>query len=300
MQNQSQTYCKVRYDPQVLCDSFPITIPDSSLYSPPSGPVSYMHYHDCLEIGYCYSGYGIFFVDGNVQPFSAGDASIIFHNQIHIAQSDTRHSSEWKFVSLDPYRLLSDFCLSDFARLSRILERARLNKNIFEENHASGIPKLIFDIITELESQKENYTMMVKTMLYQLLLKLSRENPEGSENMLPMSSHGIGRISSALIYISENYANQFSIHILADICNMSLTHFRRVFKSIMGMAPTEYLHLVRIKMASILLLNTNSSILEISLNVGYPTLSSFNRKFLCIIGTSPREWRKKGYKSQTL
>jgi AraC-like DNA-binding protein len=74
-----------------------------------------------------------------------------------------------------------------------------------------------------------------------------------------------------------------------------MTNFRRVFKSTMGMSPSEYLHLVRVKMASILLLNSNDSILEISLKVGYPTLSSFNRQFGKIIGIPPREWRKNEY-----
>lgn len=299
MQNKPQIYCEVIYDPQELPGSFPITYPGSCFHSPPTGPVSYMHYHSCLEIGYCYKGCGIFFVDGKVLPFSSGDSSIIFQNQIHIAQSYSKHPSEWKFVSLDPFRLLSDFGLTDLEMLTRILEKIRNSKNIFEKDYASEISKLIYEIIMELEDRKENYTIMVKSLLYQLLLKLCREYSETIENGSFKSFHSIIKISPSLKYISDNYANQFSIRTLAKFCRMSMTNFRRIFKSAMGMSPSEYLHLVRVKMASMLLLNTNDSILEISLKVGYPTLSSFNRQFGCIMGVPPREWRKKSYKKET-
>jgi len=45
-------------------------------------------------------------------------------------------------------------------------------------------------------------------------------------------------------------------------------------------------------MASSLLISTDKRVLDIALETGFPTLSSFNRDFKKQLGSSPREWRK--------
>jgi AraC-like DNA-binding protein len=50
---------------------------------------------------------------------------------------------------------------------------------------------------------------------------------------------------------------------------------------------------VRIKMASILLINLEEPVIEISMKVGYTTISSFNRHFKSIMSVAPKEWRKR-------
>lgn len=292
MQNQPQIYCKVIFDPQELSHSFPITNPDKYSHSPPTGPISFMHYHNNLEIGYCYKGCGIFFIDGQVLPFSAGASSIIFENQIHIAQSDSKDPSEWKFFNMDPLQLLSDFNLAELESLSWILKKVRGCRNIFDKENFPGISALIYEIILELEECKENYSKIVKTLVYQLMLKLSRECSGVVDNSNLKSFPDMMKISPALKYISDNYSTPFGLEKLAKLCTMSMTNFRRIFKRTMGMSPNDYLHLVRIKMASILLSNSVDSILEVSLKVGYPTLSSFNRQFSSIMNKPPSVWRK--------
>jgi AraC family transcriptional regulator, activator of mtrCDE len=92
--------------------------------------------------------------------------------------------------------------------------------------------------------------------------------------------------------MSRNFMNEIKIKSLAALCNMSVTNFRRVFNSCMGLSPLEHIVKVRIQMASILLNSTDSLILEVALKTGYTTLSSFNRHFKSIKGVSPREWKK--------
>lgn len=293
MQIQSNFSCKVIFDRQDLPKSFPISHPGKGSYSPPTEPISFMHYHNCLEIGYCYKGCGIFFIDGKVLPFSEGACSIIFENQIHIAQSDSKNPSEWKFISLDLLNLLSDLGISNMESVMHLIKRIYNSNNVFDSSHPSDISRLIYNIILELEECKENYREMVRSLVYQLVLELSRECTEFiDEGPNSKSFRTMIKISPALKYIADNYPNQFSIILLAKLCNMSMANFRKLFKSTMSISPSDYLHLVRIKMASILLINSDDSILDISIKVGYQTLSSFNRQFSKIMNMSPREWRK--------
>jgi AraC family transcriptional regulator, activator of mtrCDE len=292
MQNCPE-FCKVIYESYNFSPDFPVNYLGNRSYSPSVDPVSFMHYHNYLELGYCYKGSGIFLIDEKVLPFSAGDASIVFENQIHIAQSDAKDPSDWKFVTLDTTKLLSNFDFTDLGTLSGLLKRIHSSENIYKKSSAANIPALINEIIMEMESCKDNYQIMTKLLIGQMILKLCREcrnNNEESNNSNYFNR--IKKISSALKYITDNYATEINIQTLAQLCFMSLTNFRRTFKSATGKSPGEYLHTVRIKMASILLLNSNDSILEISLKVGYPTVSSFNRHYKSILGMSPRDWRK--------
>lgn len=293
MQNQSYLNCKIEYYPISVPDHFPITYPDKDTFSPSTGEVSYMHYHNNLEIGYCYRGCGIFFIDGRVEAFSAGDASIIFQNEIHIAQSDSSEPSQWKFVNIDPLKLLSNIDMDDMNTLIDILNRQQNSKNIYKKSEKSDVNSLIFAIISELEAREINYVPMIKSLTWSLLLKLSREvTVSGFEPHRDKHQQNLIKIAPALKYISDFYMTQISLRDVSQQCNISSSHLRRIFYSTMGISPSEYLYTVRIKMASILLVNLDESILQISLKVGYPTLSGFNRHFKRIMGLSPKEWRQ--------
>lgn len=99
-------------------------------------------------------------------------------------------------------------------------------------------------------------------------------------------------IAPALNYIEKNYMQQFSIDVLADLCHWSPTHFRRVFHDIMGTSPLDFINKTRIMKSCNLLRSTEESILEISEQVGFHSVSSFNRYFIKIMQMSPREYRK--------
>ena len=73
---------------------------------------------------------------------------------------------------------------------------------------------------------------------------------------------------------------------------MSVSYFRKVFSESVGMNPQQYIIHVRLSMAEHLLRTTNKSILEISQDVGFRSISSFNRLFLRAYGCSPRQFRK--------
>ncbi len=103
---------------------------------------------------------------------------------------------------------------------------------------------------------------------------------------------GIAMTDDELTYIDEFYMENFSIRDLADACSMSESHFRRVFRELVGMGPLDYLNRTRIAKACSLLRMTDDSILTISEKVGFGSMSSFNRHFYEVMGTAPSDWRR--------
>ena len=104
----------------------------------------------------------------------------------------------------------------------------------------------------------------------------------------------VSQISAALEYIGERYMEHIKTKTLAAACNLSETHFRRLFAEYMKMTPLEYINLVRIQKACDLMKKTRYSMEEVAARVGYPAISTFNRNFRKIIGTSPYQYKKSG------
>ena len=72
----------------------------------------------------------------------------------------------------------------------------------------------------------------------------------------------------------------------------SSVYLSRFFHQNTGMPYHEYAQMVKMNHACYLLKNTRWSILDISIQCGYSSLSSFNRSFKRIIGMNPTEYRK--------
>jgi AraC-like DNA-binding protein len=73
---------------------------------------------------------------------------------------------------------------------------------------------------------------------------------------------------------------------------MSPFYFCKQFKKITGLNFTEYVSRTRIEGAKNLLLNPNLRISEIAYEVGFRSLTHFNRVFRHIVGESPTTYRQ--------
>lgn len=82
-----------------------------------------------------------------------------------------------------------------------------------------------------------------------------------------------------------------AVQSLVRLCGMSQSHFRRVFRELLSVGPLEHLNRTRILKACSLMRMSEDSILSISGQVGFQSLSSFNRHFLAEMGTTPSQWR---------
>jgi AraC-like DNA-binding protein/ligand-binding sensor protein len=98
-------------------------------------------------------------------------------------------------------------------------------------------------------------------------------------------------ISRARIYIAEQFAGDISLDVVAKQVNMSAFYFCKIFKKATGITFTDYLARVRIEKVKNLLLNPNKRISEAAYEVGFQSLSQFNRVFRRIAGEAPTAYR---------
>ena len=83
----------------------------------------------------------------------------------------------------------------------------------------------------------------------------------------------------------------FDLDHIAQMAATSKFHFVRVFQEITGTSPHHFLACLRVQRAKELLLNSETSITDICLEVGYNSLGSFSATFSELVGVSPQQFR---------
>jgi AraC-like DNA-binding protein len=87
------------------------------------------------------------------------------------------------------------------------------------------------------------------------------------------------------------YAQPLDIPALAAIACVAEAHFIRTFGATFGETPHRYLQRRRVERSMFLLRETDRSITDICLDVGFSSLGTFSRTFHDIVGLSPSDYR---------
>jgi AraC-like DNA-binding protein/ligand-binding sensor protein len=98
-------------------------------------------------------------------------------------------------------------------------------------------------------------------------------------------------MAQAKQFIREHYAEELSLHQVADTVHMSTHYFCKQFRKSAGMSYTGFVSRTRIEQAKNLLLNPNLRVSEIGYSVGFQSLNHFNRVFKKFTGQSPSHYR---------
>ena len=104
-------------------------------------------------------------------------------------------------------------------------------------------------------------------------------------------------ITRAKHYIQDHFSEDLALNDVAKAVNMSMFYFCKTFKKAVGINFTEHLSTERVEKAKNLLLNHHLRISEIAYEVGFQSLTHFNRVFKKTLGTSPSEYREQLPKS---
>lgn len=235
----------------------------------------YLHYHPCLEIGLCLSGSGVEFIGEQIYPFSSGTISIIHkdcrHDSHIVTPTPSNPPSQWEYIFVEP---------EAFGVESRLSQ----SFNMYDKE----LTVLFEMMFHELDERPGGYQDLFQKLLQVFLFKVQRLEP--AHKPLKRSSLA-DEIAAAVNYIAQTYNADLTVERLAKECNMSVSYFRKVFHDNLGMSPQQYLIHVRLSMAEHLLRTTKKPILTISEEVGFHSLSSFNRLFQKKHGRSPRTFR---------
>jgi AraC-like DNA-binding protein len=98
-------------------------------------------------------------------------------------------------------------------------------------------------------------------------------------------------IAKARLHIHKHLGESITLGEVAKVAGLSESHFCRLFREVAGLTLTDYVNHCRIEWAKTELLKQGKRVSEVAFEVGYQSLSQFNRSFLRIVGMAPSPWR---------
>jgi AraC family transcriptional regulator len=101
------------------------------------------------------------------------------------------------------------------------------------------------------------------------------------------------RVNKVITYINAHLEEKLDLNLLAEVSCFSMFHFHRIMSAFLNESIGSYIIRVRMETAASLILNTDLSISEIALKVGYEIPSSFNKAFTKRFLCAPSEFKDK-------
>ena len=157
---------------------------------------------------------------------------------------------------------------------------------------------LSFGAEVDLKRLEEAYfnTRVLESKQYEALIRLLSifaEHLGECSEALALKSHPEEpeAIARARIIIAEQAHDEMSLAAVAKAVNMSACYFSEKFREITGINFVTYVARTRVEKARNLLQNPKLRISEIAFEVGFQSLSQFNRAFKKVTGKAPGEYR---------
>lgn len=145
-----------------------------------------------------------------------------------------------------------------------------------------------FDEIARVWGRKQaGYRLQARALLLALLCAFVLESAEARADAAARAE-----TLPAKRFMDEHFDQPATLESLADLCRMSRTHFRRLFRAAYGVSPIAYLIGVRVEKAKDLLLMRAHTLDEIAQLTGHGSASYFIRVFHKETGMTPRQFSR--------
>ena len=96
----------------------------------------------------------------------------------------------------------------------------------------------------------------------------------------------------ALAYMDGHRQEMVRMCQMAELCHLSPTHFRRLFRAVYRTTPNAYLLNLRLENAKYMLHSPTATVAEIARSVGFRDVNYFTRFFKNHTGLTPLKYRR--------
>ncbi|MBQ2781393.1 MAG: helix-turn-helix transcriptional regulator [Clostridia bacterium] len=263
-----------------------------SFYALPNAQVeqsiSYLvHWHEHLELHRFVKGGARVLVGDQWFDAADGDVFVVNPSEIHVVKPGKQDSEYWCFI-VSPQMFGGDTA-DTYGALWKALSSQQWQ--IDPRVQDAAVNALLDKVLGEWENAESGYEWAVRGELFCLLAKLYRDHRQTvavSKGQRQKNRH----LKNVLQYIEQHFADALSPQTLADICNLNLSYFCRLFRRSTGVTAATYITAFRLNRACMLLVSTDRSVTDIAQAVGFADPAYFSRQFKKQYGVSPQHYRK--------
>ena len=233
-----------------------------------------IHIHKEVELIYVRKGRAVAYADTNSCLLNQDDIFLVFPNQVHYYE--TKESGDFAIL------IFSSDTVYGF---SDIISNSVPDTNLIPFDKNGDFP-LIFDRIYSLSGEYANLALngYINVIMSAVLPKLRLKTVNADNNT---------SLYSVIDFCTKNFRENITLDELADKLHLSKYYISHMINRKLGQGFSEYINNLRVSEACNLLKETDTKIADISEDVGFGTIRSFNRSFKQIIGVSPADYREK-------
>lgn len=225
---------------------------------------------------YTLSGRGVFQNKKGSKDLLPGSLMIVSVPSAHVyfLPEDSDH---WEFIFLVMIG-------REALRITHMIE-TNLGNSLDMKGHEKTILAL-FNLSQALQTKETNNPFSNSGLTYALCMSLLEEF---GDHPRPTSNQPFQELRA---YLKERIARDISVQEMADFCNLSRSHFSRLFSEQMGISPRVYLEDLRLKTAMGILYNERASVKETAIRCGITDVNYFCRLFKKRFGVSPGKYKE--------
>lgn len=260
------------------------------LFSPSLKNCFFWHYHPEIELVYVEAMNGIRHVGRDISGFTDSDLLLIGSNVPHL-NFDYGIQTECRQVVLQMKEsFLQDVIMPvpEFENIKTLLERSYLGLSFSGKTKKAVIEKL-----HDMKDKSSFDSLMELIGILQILAESAEVRELNKEDTrIKWFLNDKIRMGTIYDYIHENYDKKTNVNEIAKIISLSTPAFCRYFKKQTNMTFTDFVNNYRINQAKIFLLK-DYSVTEVCFQVGFESLSYFNKLFKQHMAETPSEFKKK-------
>ncbi len=271
-----------------------IVLPDPGqsfkLFQPSLKNYFFWHYHSEYELVYVEAITGIRHVGQHISSFMESDLILIGPNVPHL-NFDYGIETEYRQIVVQ----LKENFLGDafketpeFSAIRQLLDKAYLGLSFQGETKRIVAEKL--KQMQELPHFRQLLNLLEVFQILATTTEVTELNKQDTSIKLFLDDKI--RMGAIYKYIHANYNNKPDVNIVADNVHLSTAAFCRYFKKQTKMTFTDFVNQYRITQAKTLLLK-DVSVSEACYEVGFESLSYFNKLFKRLTGENPSAFKKR-------
>jgi len=225
-----------------------------------------VHLHQSFEMNIVLSGEMEITVDKNVYTVKKNEAVMIFPHQLHSVKSKT---SSHMVCIFSP----------DIVKAYAVKVSALIPKN--------GLFSPSSEIVSSLKKLSNDSSVLRKKGLLYCLC----DEFDANASYMQRDAQDRNLLCTIFEFVDNNCHKNCSLEELSSSTAFSYSYLSRYFKRTVGISFNSYVNRCRISKACYNLTNTDTTVLECSVDCGYNNLRSFNRNFKIVTGMTPVEYR---------
>lgn len=252
-----------------------------------------LHWHFYSEMLYIYNGSVIIKCNNKETVLSKGDLCYFYPLQLHSVMPNTKCTEHVRYAVIKFNIQTLNIPKAYLQPIYDCFIHRTSEDDFFLVIHSEKrIEDIVDNIIEEYETPKMMHMLAVQSGIFSLLISIAREIDKPQKPIHKQSDQNLS-FYHILEYIDVHSSEQIEIQNLAKLCNMSYSHFARVFRENYGRSCKEYIQYIRMNKAQDMLLNSDFDIDYIAQETGFYDCSHFIRQYKKWRGITPKQERMK-------